>query len=351
MKVCLMNDNFYRSSGAAIAIRRIAESLSGIDWFFAACPGEKLEEDVSWIPAGKFERFGLKTSNVFTLMREVKRFKHWFSTNNMDLVHTHHRRMASVLDFAGVPVLYTGQLVFPYERWFRWFHPSNMTAITPTVAQNLFDTTRQRVLACISNPVFFPEAPPPIDIEAVSKRVTCIARLDPVKGHVHLLNAWKILHDRGVNAELDLIGEGVLQGQLEEQVERNGLSGLVHFRGFTGNVSAAIERSLFAVLVSEYEGQGIVTLEAAAMGRPSLLTAVPGSIDLIPKQSKLPNGVPFGDPFALADMLQAWLTNPASVVEEGRLFFETLKASCDPESVAEQYRRIYDQVLADARRH
>ena len=36
----MMNDNFYRSSGAAIAIRRIAEALRGVEYCVAACSGK-----------------------------------------------------------------------------------------------------------------------------------------------------------------------------------------------------------------------------------------------------------------------------------------------------------------------
>jgi len=343
-----MNDNFYRSSGAAIAIRRISEKMTGVECFFAACQDEGLVEDTSWMPEGRLERFNLKTSNPLILFKELIRFKRWFRQNGLDLVNCHHRRVASLLACVGVPMVYTGQLVFPNELWFRLMHPRHMTAITPTVARNLLETTGTEVMACIGNPVAFPDSPPAIDSSVLCKRAVCIARLDPVKAHKHLLEAWKILKDRGLLYELDLVGEGSLRPQLEEQAARSGIGELVHFRGYTSDVFAAVERSLFAILVSEYEGQGIVTLEAAAMGRPSLLTAVPGSIDLIPGESKLPNGVPFGDPLALADALQEWFSRPEDVVEEGRLFFRTLKESSDPELIAARYKEVYEQVAGDS---
>jgi glycosyltransferase involved in cell wall biosynthesis len=223
-----------------------------------------------------------------------------------------------------------------------------MTAITPTVAKNLIETTGTAVIACIGNPVPFPDAPPVIDPAVVHGRAICVARLDEVKGHVHLLKAWKILRDRNLLYELDLVGEGSLRTQLEEQALRDGISELVHFHGYTSDVFAAVQRSLFAILVSEYEGQGIVTLEAAAMGRPSLLTAVPGSIDLIPTDFRLPNGLPFGDAVALADALQEWFSRPKEVVDEGRLFFRTLKESSDPERIAELYKQVYSGLIRTA---
>lgn len=346
MRVCAMNDNFYRSSGVAMAIRRIADSLPEVDWFFAGCAGDDVREDLSWIdPPDRYERFDLKTFRLVTVASEIRRFRKWMRRNRISLVHCHHRRVAAILHFAGVPVVYTGQLVFPHERWFRWFHPTRMTAITPSVAKNLLETTGQEVLACISNPALFPDEPPAIDLQEVAGQAICIARLDPVKGHKHLLSAWKMLHDRGHNYHLNLVGEGSLRSELEEQAKRDGIAPLVHFLGFKEDVGSAIRKNLFAVLASEYEGQGIVTLEAAAMGRPSLLTAVPGSVDLIPPDASLPNGVPFGDVAALADALELWFADPKQVLIEGRLFFDRLQNSSDPATVGQQYKQVYTTII------
>jgi glycosyltransferase involved in cell wall biosynthesis len=221
-----------------------------------------------------------------------------------------------------------------------------MTAVTNSVAENIFEGTGRRVLACISNPVEFPEASPAIDMERVSGRAICIARLEPVKGHVHLLAAWKLLLDRGHRYSLDLVGEGTLFESLKSQIDRDSLSGLVRFVGFTSDVASVIGSSLFAVLASEMEGQGIVTLEAAALGRASLLTAIPGSIDLLPPGRQLPNGVAFGDVKALADALETWFANPVEVAEEGQRFFKFLKSSSDPNAIAAAYKEVYRQVVA-----
>jgi glycosyltransferase involved in cell wall biosynthesis len=346
MRICMMNDNFYRSSGAAIAIRRISQALTDVDYCIAGCVETGLSEDLSWVPPGRYERFDLKSSNPIRVMKELVRFKKWFRQKGCDLVHCHHRRVAVLLQTAGVPVLYTGQLAFEYATWFRWLRPRRMTAITPSVAKNLLETTGREALACIGNPAQFPEMAPEIELNKVKARAVCVARLDPVKGHTNLLAAWKLLRDRGYEYQLDLVGEGSLRNELEAQAERDGTGGLIRFLGFTSNVSAVLENSLFAVLVSEMEGQGIVTLEAAAAGRPSLLTAVPGSIDLLPPDRTLKNGVQFGNVKELADALEEWFARPEEVREEGKRFFHFLKTSSDPVKIASEYREVYQQILA-----
>jgi hypothetical protein len=193
MRVCLANDHFYRSSGAAIAVKRIAQALTDVDYYVAGCDNRGYPEDLSWIPPKRYERFDLTSPHPGKVILELIRFRKWFSENQCDLVHCHHRRLSVLLQAAGIPVLYTGQLVFPYALWFRWFHPRCMTAITPSVAANLLETTGRRPLACISNPVQFPETPPQIDVDRVRCRAVCIARLEAIKGHRYLLDAWTTL--------------------------------------------------------------------------------------------------------------------------------------------------------------
>lgn len=347
MRICMLNDNFYRSSGVGMAIRRISKALTEVDFVVAAGEIDERSQDLAWVPEGRFARFNLKSSNPVVAFRELCRFKRWFRSIRCDLVHCHHRRLAVLLHRAGIPVLYTGHLAFPYQSWFRLLHPLKMTAVTSSVAANILETTGQEVLACIGNPVEFPESSPAIDIDQVKGRAICIARLEPIKGHVHLLAAWKLLLDRGHRYTLDLVGEGTLHGALKAQIERDGLSELVRFAGFTSDVSSVISNALFAVLASEMEGQGIVTLEAAAMGRASLLTSVPGSIDLLPPDRQLPNGLAFGDAKALADALEQWFSNPEMVLAEGQRFFKFLKISSDPYTIASEYTKVYRRVLAE----
>lgn len=346
MRICMMNDTFYRSGGVPIAIRRISEAFTDVDYCVASCVHDGRPEDITWIPADRFERFDLTSSNnPIRVFKELRRLKKWLKAQGCDLIHCHHRKLSVLTQLTGLPVVYTGHLVFPSVWWFRWFRPKAITAVTPSVADNIFENTGRRALACIGNAVDFPDTVPAIDLAAVSKRAVCIARLEPIKGHTHLLAAWKILLGRGHRYQLDLVGEGSLRPQLEEQIKKDGLQELVRFRGFTSDVSSITAESLFAVLASEIEGRPIVTLEAAAMGRGSVLTAVPGSVDLLLPDGKLKNGIPYGNPIQLADALEEWFSRPEEAVREGRRFFEFLKMSCDPKAISNQYRAVYQQVL------
>src|SRR5580698_10301496 len=141
----MMNDNFYRSSGAAIAIKRITEAVEGVEYCVAACKSDGRLEDLSWVPDGRFDRFDLKSPNPILVIRELRRFKRWYVQQRCDLVHCHHRRISVLLQLARVPVLYTGHLAFQYATWFRWLHPRKMTAVSRSVATNILETTGREV--------------------------------------------------------------------------------------------------------------------------------------------------------------------------------------------------------------
>jgi hypothetical protein len=76
------------------------------------------------------------------------------------------------------------------------------------------------------------------------------------------------------------------------------------------------------------------------------LTDVDGSRDCLPRERKLPNGIPFGDSAALASALKAWLVDPETVGAEGQVFFEFLRRTNSAEAVGRLYAGAYREVLA-----
>jgi hypothetical protein len=82
------------------------------------------------------------------------------------------------------------------------------------------------------------------------------------------------------------------------------------------------------------------------MGRASLLTKSPGSVDVIPPGSRLRNGLTFGDPIETANALEEWFGDAEEVLSEGQRFYEFLKSSSDPSTIASKYKEIYRQIIA-----
>ncbi len=114
-------------------------------------------------------------------------------------------------------------------------------------------------------------------------RLVCVARLDPVKGHLVLFEALERLARRGRKVSIALVGDGALRAELESRARAAGLAERVHFLGWLdgAGVRAEIERARAMVLPSFDEGLPVVFMEAYALHRPVLSTYIAGIPELV----------------------------------------------------------------------
>lgn len=121
--------------------------------------------------------------------------------------------------------------------------------------------------------------PPPL---GARMRIMALGRLSPEKGFAVLLEALALLRDRGVVAELRIVGDGPTRGALERQIA--GLD-LVHQVTLTGELPPAeVSRELAAsdlfAMPSFSEGLPISIMEAMAVGVPVVSTWIAGIPEL-----------------------------------------------------------------------
>jgi glycosyltransferase involved in cell wall biosynthesis len=141
-----------------------------------------------------------------------------------------------------------------------------------------------------------PGAPPP----GPPWRLLHVASLNLVKDQATLLRALARVVQRVPDVHLDIVGEDTLGGVLQAQCATLGLNGHVTFQGFqpTDRLPAFYRRAHLLVLPSRHEAAGVVVLEAAASGLPTIGTATGYIADWSPGGAC---GVPAGDAAALAD--------------------------------------------------
>jgi glycosyltransferase involved in cell wall biosynthesis len=108
-----------------------------------------------------------------------------------------------------------------------------------------------------------------------------VGRLEPQKGHRVLLAALLQIRRRIPNVKLLLVGEGTLQEQLREESERLGLHESVVFAGFQRDVRNFLQAADLVILPSLWEGMPLVAIEAAAMGKAMVATAVDGTPEVV----------------------------------------------------------------------
>jgi O-antigen/teichoic acid export membrane protein/glycosyltransferase involved in cell wall biosynthesis len=158
--------------------------------------------------------------------------------------------------------------------------------------------------------------------------VACVARLEPKKGHIHLLDACAELARRDVAFRCVIAGDGRERAALEQRVRDLALEGRVEL---LGSVSRSRVRRLLAechavalpCVVAEggrADGIPVCLMEALAVGRPVVTTPVSGIPELV-EHEKTGLLVAPADPIALADALVRLHTDPAlcaQLTAEGR---------------------------------
>src|SRR5207247_1755349 len=126
-----------------------------------------------------------------------------------------------------------------------------------------------------------------------------VASLTRVKDQTTLLRALAVLRRGGVQASLDMVGEGPLRAELVSLVDALGLNEAVCFHGEVdhSDLPDVYHAARAFVLSSRHEAQSMVALEAAACGLPVAGTHV----GVLPELTGAL--VRIGDASALADAM------------------------------------------------
>ena len=115
--------------------------------------------------------------------------------------------------------------------------------------------------------------------ERSTTRFLFVGRVMKEKGIEELLAALELLDEAGYNARLDIVGwcEEDYENRLADFQER----GLLEFHGFQTDVKPFIRSAHAFVLPSYHEGMANTLLEAAAMGRPLITSAIHGCMEAV----------------------------------------------------------------------
>lgn len=160
----------------------------------------------------------------------------------------------------------------------------------------------------------------PLDMEAefcVSpgrKKIVCVSRLMPEKGHVFLLVGYTEYVRRGGDALLFIVGDGRARADLERCAAELGIADRVIFTGMDLRAKEIVAACDVLVQPSEFDSFGRTIPEAMMLGVPVVATDV-GSIREIVRHGE--NGLltPYGDGSTLAERLE-WVLGDANFARE-----------------------------------
>ena len=106
-----------------------------------------------------------------------------------------------------------------------------------------------------------------------------VGRVEPEKGLEYLVESIQVLDDKGIQAILEIVGDGSFKQELEKKVKQLHFSDRIKFHGYIpwgSNLMEAYKRANIFVLPSLSEGQPKVIFEALANGIPFISTKVGG---------------------------------------------------------------------------
>lgn len=170
--------------------------------------------------------------------------------------------------------------------------------------------------------------------------MVCVARLSEEKGHRVLLDALRILHERGRMFRCTLVGGGPLADEIGSQIARLELDDVVTMAGARApaEIPGFVQQADLAVLASFREGIPMALIEAQSMCRPVVATSVGGIPELV-RDGENGRLVRSGDPVALADAIDAMFADYDALQVMGNAGRRAVLANHDPDAAA---RRMCD---------
>jgi glycosyltransferase involved in cell wall biosynthesis len=169
-----------------------------------------------------------------------------------------------------------------------------------------------------------------------------VGRLSHQKGHRSLFAALPAIWAAFPDTHVALIGSGELEDQLRAEAASLDSSGRIHFVGQQRQMPQALAALDLFVLPSLYEGLPFAALEAMAMQRAIVATAVDGIAELI-EHERTGLVVPVSAPERLAEAIARLLADPSLRAQLGRAARAKVEAEFNQRSMIERTFALYTE--------
>ncbi|MFN7944709.1 MAG: glycosyltransferase [Blastocatellia bacterium] len=176
-----------------------------------------------------------------------------------------------------------------------------------------------------------------------------VARLQPVKGHRFLVEAFAQVADVHPHAHLVLIGDGQVKAEITEQVRRFGLADRVHLMGDRADAAQLIAGCDLSVLASLHEGLPNAVMEAMAAGVPVVATAVGGVNELVTEHRTGWLASP-GDADSLFKAISAALSDEAQRALIAAQAREFITSQFSMQRAVSAVEKLYEEMLRERER-
>jgi sugar transferase (PEP-CTERM/EpsH1 system associated) len=179
-----------------------------------------------------------------------------------------------------------------------------------------------------------------------------VTRFAAIKDPLNLVDAFIRLRaatpEIAAALRLVMIGDGELRAQALARLEAAGAADAAWLPGARDDVPELMGDIDVFVLGSLREGISNTVLEAMASGVPVIATATGGNGELI-ESGQTGELVPVGDADALADAIRRYAADRELRARHGKRARERAVAQFSLTGMVDNYRRLYDELLASAR--
>lgn len=175
-----------------------------------------------------------------------------------------------------------------------------------------------------------------------------VARVQPVKGHEVLLEAFKEVRATLPEARLLVVGGGAssYERRLRELCQRLGIASSVVWLGVRSDVPDLLAAMDVVALPSRSEGFGLAILEAMAMGKPVVATRVGGIPECV-DEGRTGILVSAGNAGELARALTTVLSDPALARSMGAAGRARVEQEFSLARMVDRTCEVYARVLAE----
>jgi glycosyltransferase involved in cell wall biosynthesis len=174
------------------------------------------------------------------------------------------------------------------------------------------------------------------------------AQFRPEKNHCQLIDAVRVLRNRGYPVKALLVGSGPTQAAVAQHAKVSGLLEHVVFAGHQQDVRPYTSAFDVGVLCSLYEAAPLAVLEMMAMGLPVVVSNVGGAAEIVRDGE---NGFlfPVGDTMSLVSAIEM-TRDPLEREALGRAATKFIAAHFSVDRMLESYRAFLSELLLGQRR-
>lgn len=191
------------------------------------------------------------------------------------------------------------------------------------------------------------------DAEREEVRVGIVGRLVPIKNFELFLHAARIVADAHAHVRFHIVGQpGFLQSDLdyfrslEMLIQQLNLTERIVFCQPVENLSPVLGEFDVLVSSSHIETFGRTLVEAMAMAKPVVATAV-GGVPEVVADNEVGFLVPAGDVVAMAEKINLLVENPALCQAMGRNGVRRVLERFDVRAITRRWEQTYESLLQD----